>query len=152
MDMSNSTNRDELTRELFENMNTLKRSMHQHMHTAAQDSALPRAQLELLFSIHHLEPVSFKELAKQQQLTPGAVSQLAEPLEQQGYIARHTDEADRRMQFLTVTPTGFAIIEKMQKQRAEVMSQVMAELSDEELAVWLKVQRTLLRHFQTDKQ
>jgi MarR family transcriptional regulator, multiple antibiotic resistance protein MarR len=142
------TRRDELIRAIFENMEVTKRGMHAQLHAINKLLPIPRAQLELLVSIEHMQPVSFKDLAKQLYLTPGAVSQLAEGLEQQGYIARKADPNDRRVQCLETTKRGDKLLQDVSKKRRAIFEAVLKELTDEELEIWLRVQQTLVKQFQ----
>jgi len=144
------TNRDTLIQNLFENMNALKRGMAGHMQLANRDCPVPSSQLELLFAIRQTQPVSFKHLAQQLYLTPGAVSQLAEGLEQHELISRHVDDHDRRMQLLHVSKKGTKLLQTIEKRRQGILELLIKDLSDEELAVWLKVQEKMIKHFQTE--
>src|SRR6185369_16321340 len=94
--------RDILIQSLFESMSALKRGMAGQWHLMNQGCPISRSQLELLFTIRHAQPVSFKHLAQQLYLTPGAISQLAEGLEQHELISRQSDDRDRRIQCLSV--------------------------------------------------
>ena len=142
------SHRDELIRMLFETMDVAKRSMWAQMQAASKALPIPRAQIELLHAIRHTQPVSFKELAKQLQLTPGAISQLADGLEQQGFIERKADPNDRRIQCLLVTKSGDKILQDVAKKRRAIFEAVANELSDEELEVWVKVQQSIIKQFQ----
>lgn len=141
------TDREMLLQQLFEGFDAVKRGMAEHMRQLQHDCPISRSQVELLFAIRHLQPVSFKHLAQQLYLTPGAVSQLAEGLELHGLISRHTDEHDRRIQCLRVTKKGNRLFELIERRRREFLSAIMAGLSDEELVVWLRVHQKMLEHF-----
>lgn len=142
--------REQITRSLFENMSALKRGMHGHLLALNRDSPISRSQLELLFAIQHTQPVNSKQLATQLQMTPGAISQLAESIEQHGYIERRTSESDRRIQFLHVSAKGETLIRGFEKQRRQMMEAVIADLSDEELEVWLRVQTKMVEYFKPE--
>jgi DNA-binding MarR family transcriptional regulator len=135
---------------LFENTNALKRGMAGHLQALYRNCPIPRSQLELLFAIQQHQPISFKHVAQQLYLTPGAVSQLAEGLEQQQLITRTADADDRRIQCLSITPKGEKLLQQVEKHRQSLMESVMQELTDEELAVWLRVQEKMLCHFQAE--
>jgi DNA-binding MarR family transcriptional regulator len=142
--------RDERIRRILENMNTVKRSMFSQLHARQGGLPIPRAQMELLMAIRHMQPVSFKALAQHLYLSPGAVSQQAEILEQQGYISRQSDSADRRIQCLTATETGDALIHKALRYRRRIMEQIMQDLTDEELEVWDRIQQRLIQKCLSD--
>ncbi len=141
-------NRETIIRSLFDNMHAIKRSVGAHLFN--QDCPLRPAQVELLFTIRHLEPISFKRLAQELYMTPGAVSQMGEALEEHGYIDRETDPQDRRVQWLRLSRKGGKLLRDVEKRREHLMNRVMEGLSDEDLAVWLKVQERMLHHLQTE--
>ena len=142
-----SKHRELLVQKLFENMDAVKRGMSSHMQQLNRNCPVSRTQLELLFAIRHSQPVSFKHLAQQLYLTPGAVSQLAEGLEDNGLISRHADESDRRIQCLRVSKKGNRLLENIEKQRNSFLEVIVADLTDEELALWLRVQEKMLDYF-----
>ncbi len=137
-----SIERETLVRSLFENMHAIKRSLA----TSSHGCPIPPSQVELLFAIHTNQPVSFKRLAQVLSLTPGAISQQAEGLEQNGYITRTSDEHDRRVQCLNVSKRGSKLLHSIEKRREQMMESLIAGLSDEELAVWVRVQNKIMRH------
>jgi DNA-binding MarR family transcriptional regulator len=144
--------RTALIQTLYENMSTLKRGMHSHFQATPLSAPISRSQLELLFTIRQAQPVSSKLLAQKLCLTPGAVSQLAESLELHGLISRRPDERDRRIQCLEITAKGAALLQEVDDRRHSAMAALIADLTDEELEVWLRVQQKMLKHFQTDNQ
>ncbi len=144
------TNRDILVRNLFENMNALKRGVAGHLQLATRDCPISSSQFELLRTIRQMQPVSFKQLARQLYLTPGAVSQLVEGLELHDYVSRHADERDRRMQLLHVSKRGAKLLQNIEKHRQSMLDMLIQDLSDEELTVWLRVQTKMIQHFQSE--
>lgn len=142
--------RDTLIQDLFENMNALKRGMRNHMHALMPDCPLSRTQLELLFMVQHMQPVSSKQLAAHMQLTAGAVSQLIEGIERQGFLERHTDEQDRRVHHLSVSAQGEQLIRAFEKNRRRMIETIIKDLSDEELEIWLRVQKKMVTFFKTE--
>ena len=141
--------REHTVRELFDNMNALRRVMAGHIAALSRDYPVSPSQLELLSAVHSVQPVSFKDLAQQLCLTPGAVSQLAESLEAQGYIGRHADTGDRRVQLLQVTDAGQKLLTAVEKRRKRMLADVIQDLTDDELSLWLRVQQKVLHHYTT---
>jgi len=147
---SHPTPRQALVEQLFESMNTLKRGMYSQLHVINRDLPISRSQIELLMAIRHAQPVSFKELAKQLCLTPGAISQLAEGLEQLELIERKTSIADRRLQYLETSKKGATLLQDVEKRRRKLLETVMQDLSDEELELWLRIQQKMINQFQSE--
>ncbi len=143
--------RAELIQSIFESMSAVKRSIAARQHFIGMDCPIPHGQLELFFRIYHEQPISFKQLAQQLHLTPGAISQLVEGLEQHNLVTRRSDPKDRRVQCLEVSPEGVALIKRVENHRQKMMEGVMAGLSDHELEVWLRIQQKLLEQLEKDR-
>lgn len=141
--------RDKLITTLFDNLQALKRGMYASLQPANVGLPISYAQLELLTAIHHLQPISSKQLAAQLHLTPGAVSQLLEELTSQLLVERQIDPSDRRIQSLRIAPSGTRLLKTIEERRKDTMKQVMKDLTDEELETWLRIQQKLIREFQT---
>lgn len=140
--------RSELIQALFENMDITKRLVYGRLQLVMSGSNLTRTQLELLSTINQLQPITAKELGQKLQLTPGAISQLADELDKQQLIERQHDPADRRRQALRISAQGLSLLTTIEKKRRVVMEQVMTSLTDQELATWLKIQQKLISAFQ----
>jgi DNA-binding MarR family transcriptional regulator len=140
--------REELTKRIFEHSEAMKRGMYTHMQAYFHNLPLSRPLLEVLSAIKHLQPVSSKEIAQQLYLTPGAVSQSVESLDQEGYLVREADANDRRIQYLRLSKKGEKLLQDVEKQRRNMMEKAMQGLTLEELTVWLKVQTKLIQQFQ----
>ncbi len=141
--------REEIIKNLFEQMSVAKRGMYTRMQAITNGLPVSRTQLELLFTIKHLQPVSFKQLAAQLQLTPGAISQLADGLNQHGLIERETNPNDRRSQTLQLSGDGVTLLQTIEKRRRETMERVVKDLTNEELTVWLRIQQKMIVEHQT---
>ena len=140
-------NRQEIISQLFDTMDIAKRSMHGHFQAVMQGSDLTRPQLELLFSIKHHDGPTSRELATYLHVSPGAVSQILEGLDEQQLIERQIDPSDRRRQVLRVSASGKAVIKRIETRRRQMMERVMQGLSDDELLVWLAIQRKIISEF-----
>ncbi|HSX42793.1 MAG TPA: MarR family transcriptional regulator [Candidatus Saccharimonadales bacterium] len=145
-----SAHRTELIERLFASMDQTKRVMHAQLHAIlGRMVPISRAQLELLTLIHYARSIRAKDIARQLYMTPGAVSQLAEGLAEQGLIIRRTDEKDRRIQWLEVTQKGESLLQDVEMRRREIMQPIFQELTDEELEVWIIIQQKLVEQFQS---
>jgi len=142
--------RADIIKTVFENTTAIKRAMANQLQTTSHDYPVSRTQLEVMYTIQHLQPISFKKLAQQLYLTPGAVSQLADSLAQQGLISRQADSHDRRIQSLSLTKKGEKVLIDVDTLRKTVMEKVMQGLSTEELLVWANVQQKLINRFQAE--
>jgi MarR family multiple antibiotic resistance transcriptional regulator len=141
--------RDEMIKTLFENMSVAKRGMHARMQSITNDYPISHTQLELLFTIEHLQPVSFKQLAHKLHLTPGAISQLVDSLTQQSLVERETDPNDRRVQCLRLSKKASEMMDAIKQHHRNVLNRVVQDLTTEELTVWMRIQQKMIAEFQT---
>src|SRR5690625_5359629 len=70
------------------------------------NDTFPGSQSHILFLIERKGPQKMSELAETLHLTPGAVTTASDRLIYQGYIARNSDAADRRVSRLDLTDKG----------------------------------------------
>jgi len=140
--------REALIEAIFSTMQQLHRTSQARMHTLMGQHDISLTQMELLLTVKHRQPVSVKDLAAQMRLTPGAVTQLLEGLSQRNYVGREPAEYDRRMTMVSLTPSGAEKLRSLWEQRKATLRQIMDTLDVEELAVMLRVQEKMLRHFE----
>jgi DNA-binding MarR family transcriptional regulator len=123
--------------------------MHAYMQSAFSAYDITPSELQLLFTIYHGQPITAKELASHLHLTAGAVSQVIEALANRKLIQRETDPTDRRRQVLRLSAKGDGLVQKLDKHRRDVMHRVIKDLTDDELATWLKIQQKIMTEFQS---
>lgn len=140
--------RHELTRRLFEQMAEFKRVGHTHFLHSFEKLGLSPTQLQLLTTIKFTQPVSPKQLAAKMQLSPSAISQVLDGLDSAGYITRTPSQTDRRIVNLSLSPIGTRKLEDLDQQREALLTEAFAALSDQELELWLHVQRKLIDSFE----
>ncbi len=140
--------REQLIESIFGTMQQLHRTSTTRLHTLMDIQDISLTQLELLVIIKHRQPVSVKDLAAAIRLTPGAITQMLEHLAVKNYVGREPAEYDRRVTFVSLTPTGAEKLKSLWEQRKSTLRQIMDTLTDEELAIMLRVQEKMLRHFE----
>ncbi|WAH97747.1 MarR family winged helix-turn-helix transcriptional regulator [Arthrobacter sp. MMS18-M83] len=80
------------------------------------NDGLPYALISLIMTIHRLEPVTAKELAESEGVTPPAVTRSLNRLFELGLISREEQATDRRAQSIRLADLGEAKrIELLQK-------------------------------------
>ncbi|HUB93704.1 MAG TPA: MarR family winged helix-turn-helix transcriptional regulator [Verrucomicrobiae bacterium] len=140
--------REALIEAIFSTMQQLHRTSQTSMHTLMGQHEISLTQMELLLAVKHCQPVNVKDLAAHMRLTPGAVTQLLEGLAVRNYIGREPAEYDRRVTMVSLTQTGADKLRSLWEQRKATLRQIMDTLDLEELAVMLRVQEKMLRHFE----
>jgi len=73
---------------------------------------------------------------------------LVDGLAQHKLITSQAQPTDRRVHFLSISPKGTELLDRINKPRHEFMEELMSQLTDEELVVWLHIQEKMITHFQ----
>jgi len=140
--------REQLIEAIFATMQQLHRTSNASLQISMKKPDISHTQIELLLIVKQRQPVNVKDLAAHMRLTPGAITQLLEGLAERNYVAREPAEYDRRITNISLTPTGARRLKDLWEQRKAMLRQVMETLDTEELAVMLRVQEKMLRHFE----
>jgi len=140
---------DEALKDFFANMANSKRLMHAHFYQALRQFNVSQAQAHLLFMIEGNQPVSFKRLAMLTSLTPGAITQLVNPLVERGYITRTPDPKDRRVVYIALSAEGEELMLGLQGSHEKLLRAMLETLSDEEVAAWISIQGKMLSYLKT---
>lgn len=146
--------RSKLIEAIFENMQQMHRSSTGKFQMLTKECGITLSQMELLLLVKHSGPLSVKDIAAYLHLTPGAVTQMLEHLEQQSYVAREASPEDRRITNVSLTDGGRKKLRSIWERRTKTMQDIVQTLETDELAVWLRVQEKMLRHMnkQADEQ
>jgi DNA-binding MarR family transcriptional regulator len=137
-------NREELINEVITGYGNTGRLLKSYMHESGSHQEIGPSQLHLLFSIASWVPApTQKVLAQYLHVTPGALSQLIDPLVEAGYITRQTNETDRRMVHLALSAKGKQQFDEMKADRSKLFAVLLQSLSDDELQVMLSAQRKM---------
>lgn len=141
------TKRPALIQDVFATLELTKRAMFTRFyHSAVAEAGISPSNLRMLFVVEHAQPVQPKDLAGKMYLTPGAVTQSIDALVREGYLTRTHDENDRRGTFINLTTKGQEKVATLKKAQQERFTQMVSELSDHELKVFLRAQQKML-HF-----
>lgn len=91
------------------------------------------AQLKSLLFIHSQGTTNFTMLAKALNVTPPRVTGIIDRLLKQGLVKREENPENRRMQFLSLTEKGVNLLTELKAQSTNRLSEIMNQLSTEEL-------------------
>ena len=89
-------------------------------------------QFRVLHSIRKEGRVSGRRLARELNVSPGAVVQLCDRLQEQGYLERVPDLEDRRVTWFQLTPSAQALFEEMLALRRSRLGQALGRLSEQD--------------------
>lgn len=142
--------RNKNLQDLFTTAALLQRMMHTCMLRTFDEAGIAPSQLQLLHLIGRQQPVSLKVLAADMRLTPGAITQTVDGLVQVGYVERESGKDDRRVITVSLTPTGREKASLLERQKQALLTKVVADLDDDEVAVYLRVQQKMLAYLEAN--
>jgi DNA-binding MarR family transcriptional regulator len=93
-------------------------------------SGLTPSQTAVLFAVVRLGRIGLSELAEAESLNPTMLSRVSAQLCDAGLLRRSADPQDRRSAFLAPTAAGRRLRERIQRERAEALSEHVAELDE----------------------
>jgi DNA-binding MarR family transcriptional regulator len=89
-------------------------------------------QMRVLGFLQH-DPITTSELAKRRKVSLQSASVLVQSMVEKGWIVREPDPKDRRQWLLQVTPAGKARAQSSLEQLTNILTDVLSELSPQEL-------------------
>ena len=135
----------ELTEEIIRLQQWISHIMGQYAPEAWMDLNLTIGQLKSLFFIDFEGSTNFRKLATALGVTPPNVTGIVDHLVEQELVSREENPEDRRMLLLKTTEEGKALIAKLRASRISRMSDMLAQLSLEELSALAEGLNALVR-------
>ena len=99
---------------------------------AGAQAGLTPTRISLLNSINRLGPLRLSELAVEEGINPTMLSRIVADLAHSGLIERVSDPGDRRAALVTTTREGRKLVERMRRERTDVLSVALETLDDHE--------------------
>ena len=110
------------------------------------EKALSLFKLSILGMLYRSGPVTATDLAARERIRPQSLTRLLASLEEQGFISKEADEADRRRLLIVITPEGKkALIASVRQQEAWLAVEMARRLSPAERKILLDASRLLDR-------
>jgi DNA-binding MarR family transcriptional regulator len=94
---------------------------------------LSHAQAGMLYLLSRRQPSSVKQTADFLGVSKSAVSQLAEPLIENGLLIRLADEKDRRIARLSISAKGSKLMKQLARQKMDGLRAAIGSLDKEEI-------------------
>ena len=140
--------RQELLREAVNQFGRTQRAHHRLFRRLAGGFGMHRSQHRMLMDLSRAgRPVSQKEIADRQGVTPAAVTHILKKLEAEGYVERTPDEKDNRFNLIRLTDKGVAVAETTCRWFAGADRALFSGFSQEELTAFIaaiqKIRRNL---------
>jgi DNA-binding MarR family transcriptional regulator len=100
----------------------------------AREAGVSPEQVSLLVAIKYSPGIGVRELAARERVSPPALSNRVDRLEQDGLVARTPSDDDRRRVGLTLTDEGRRVLRRVRSRRTAWLVTRLGQLSSEELA------------------
>ena len=108
---------------------------------------LPRWRV-MLYLYQEGKPCSQKQLGDTSMMDPGALSRQLSALESLGWIRRNTDQQDKRLTNVSLTPQGKQQVERSLPKRAAFIERTLGDISDRQLEQLMEALLLLEHRFQ----
>jgi len=99
---------------------------------SANDLNLTYSQLSALARIQQRGPIRLGELAALEQVAAPSLTRTIRPLAAAGLIGKEADPSDGRSWLVSISPEGSALIDRIRRERAELLTRRMSRLSAEQ--------------------
>lgn len=132
---------------LWNDHRSVRRLLLNRFQAAMSKDGLSLAQSELLFNLYKRQSLATPSLlAKELQLTPGAISQLLDGLEQADYIKRVHSESDRRVCMVVPSDAANAKIRRFKAHQHKLVKDIQNVLTPDELETLVKIQQKVIAY------
>lgn len=126
--------RQKIIEEILQTMAKIRGSFHHGHGPLFAEHGVGMPHLKMLFCIGQSpDGISVKELAKNFQITPGAVTQCLDRLIEKGLVERFEDKDDRRIVRIRISIKAKEHFKKMKQFHRKKMDKLFVNLTDEEL-------------------
>ena len=99
----------------------------------ARQAGISPEQVSLLVAIKYSPGIGVRELAARERVSPPALSNRVDRLEQDGLVARKPSDNDRRRVGLTLTDEGQRVLRRVRSRRTAWLVTRLGQLSADEL-------------------
>ena len=90
---------------------------------------LGASTLSSLVTVAEHGPIRLGDLARHEGITPATLSRVVAVLDDEGLVARTTDENDRRSAWLEITPSGRRLLAGVRRDRVRALARRVARLT-----------------------
>jgi DNA-binding MarR family transcriptional regulator len=93
------------------------------------------SQFSALATVERQGPISLKDLAEVERITPPSMTRISSCLEERSLVVRTADAADRRVARLAITDLGLLLLEKTRSRRDAYLADQLQALSPDDRSV-----------------
>ncbi len=138
------THRKQLIEEIMANSQAMKNIMHAKGAKDCAKAGITHSQLFVLAIIERHQNIGIKEISKKLNVSSSAATQLVDGLVANGFVTRKANLKDRRALRLALSAKGSTHIAALKQRRMRTMLTLFDALTDDELAVYLKLHKKIL--------
>jgi DNA-binding MarR family transcriptional regulator len=96
----------------------------------ARAAGLTPTRVSVLLNVVRAGPIRLSELAAAEALNPTMLSRVIADLAQSGLLERTSDEGDRRSAWVSATPAGKRLAERIRRERTDAVNSALERLTD----------------------
>lgn len=93
---------------------------------------LTPSQISALATIANRGPITLGSLAEHESVSAPSITKVINVLQESGLVAREADPSDRRVNYVTVTPEGAALVAESRRRKTAWLSGRIRELTPEQ--------------------
>lgn len=144
--------RNEHTAELYTLFKTFIKKVGDEWKARSQDYHLPLSHFRMMMFLHSNGQQKVAALAECLQVTPGAVTGIADKLLQRGLIERERDEVDRRVVHLRLTEDGRAVVRSLRSIEQQLYDDIINQLDPHDIEYMTRIFNTMIQFIDTHHQ
>jgi DNA-binding MarR family transcriptional regulator len=122
------------TMALAESLRPVLLRVGRELRREAREVGVSPEQVSLLVAIKYSPGIGVRELAASERVSPPALSNRVDRLEQDGLVARTPSDDDRRRVGLTLTDEGRRVLRRVRSRRTAWLVTRLGQMSPDELA------------------
>jgi MarR family transcriptional regulator for hemolysin len=135
-------------RELFDELSAFNRKLRASFDALVRERGMTLARARVFFALSKRDGINQRELADELELETPTLVRILDAMEAQNFIERRAAQSDRRAKLIHTTDAGKLIAAEIDALAASVRSDILKEISVEDVAVALKVIRAMAANLQ----
>lgn len=137
------------SRELFDELSAFNRKLRASFDALVRERGMTLARARVFFALSKRDGKNQRELADELELETPTLVRILDAMEGQGFIERRSTQADRRAKQIHMTDSGRIVAADIDALATDVRAAIVKDISDDDLAVALKVIRAMAGNLQT---
>ncbi len=136
------------SRELFDELSAFNRKLRAGFDALVRERGMTLARARVFFVLSKKDGINQRELADELELETPTLVRILDAMEAQNFIERRSAQSDRRAKLIHTTEAGKVIAAEIDALAASVRADILKGISEEDVAVALKVIRAMAANLQ----